>query len=253
MATQPTVPAAAKNSPPLENRFRTGLRDGVPIALGYLSVSFTFGIMAVAAGLPVWAAVVISMLNVTSAGQFAGLPLLAGPGTLVEMALTQIVINARYALRSLSLSQKLHHSVRLLDRVLIAFCNTDEIFAVASSKPGEVGRRYLYGLILTPYFGWAFGTFLGAAASSLLPEIVQSALGIAIYGMFLAIIIPPAKHFRPVFKVILVAVALSCIFRFVPGLNQISSGFVIIICAVAAAAFGARFFPVHSHRKEADS
>lgn len=228
------------------NSFHTGIRDGIPIALGYLSVSFTFGITAVAAGLPIWAAVVISMLNVTSAGQFAGLPLLAAGGSCIEMALTQFIINIRYALMSLSLSQKLHRSVSLLDRILIAFCNTDEVFAVASSKKGEVGKRYLYGLILTPYFGWAFGTFAGAAFSSLLPAIVQSALGIAIYGMFLAIIIPPAKHFRPVLKVVLFSVLLSCVFRFVPGLKEISSGFVIIICAVAAAGFGAFRYPIHS-------
>lgn len=231
------------------NSFRLGLKDGVPIGLGYLSVSFTFGMMAVAAGLPVWAAVLVSMLNVTSAGQFAGLPLLAASGSCIEMALTQFIINMRYALMSLSLSQKLHRSVNLLDRVLIAFCNTDEIFAVASSKKGEVGKRYLYGLILMPYFGWAFGTLIGAAASSLLPAIVQSALGIAIYGMFLAIIIPPAKHFRPVLKVVLFSVLLSCIFRFTPGLREISGGFVIIICAVSAAGLGAFCFPVHRERE----
>ncbi len=231
------------------NSFRLGLKDGVPIGLGYLSVSFTFGMMAVAAGLPVWAAVLVSMLNVTSAGQFAGLPLLAASGSCIEMALTQFIINMRYALMSLSLSQKLHRSVNLLDRILIAFCNTDEIFAVASSKKGEVGKRYLYGLILMPYFGWAFGTLIGAAASSLLPAIVQSALGIAIYGMFLAIIIPPAKHFRPVLKVVLFSVLLSCIFRFTPGLREISGGFVIIICAVSAAGLGAFCFPVHRERE----
>ncbi len=233
----------------LENSFRTGLKDGVPIGLGYLSVSFTFGIMAVGAGLPIWAAVLVSMLNVTSAGQFAGLPLLAA-GSCIEMALTQFVINIRYALMSLSLSQKLHRSVGLIDRLLIAFCNTDEVFAVASSKKGEVGKRYLYGLISAPYFGWALGTLIGAAAGSLLPELVRSALGIAIYGMFLAIIIPPAKHHRPVLKVVLFAVLLSCIFRFVPGLNQISSGFSVIICAVAAAGLGAFCFPLRTDREE---
>ncbi|MCI8332241.1 MAG: AzlC family ABC transporter permease [Clostridiales bacterium] len=230
-----------------ENSFYVGLKDGVPIALGYLSVSFTFGMMAVGAGLPVWVAVLVSMLNLTSAGQFAGLPLLLS-GSCIEMALTQFIINMRYALMSLSLSQKLHHSVNILDRLLIAFGNTDEIFAVASSKKGEVGKRYLYGLILAPYFGWAFGTFIGAAASSLLPPMIQSALGIAIYGMFLAIIIPPAKHARPVLTVVLFSVVLSCIFRFVPGLKEISSGFVIIICAVTAAGLGAFCFPVQTRR-----
>ncbi len=245
--------AQSETGPQPENGFRHGLKDGVPIGLGYLSVSFTFGVMAVSAGLPVWAAVVISMVNVTSAGQLAGLPILAAAGSPIEIAITQFVINIRYALMSLSLSQKLHRSVNLLDRFLIAFCNTDEVFAVASSKKGEVGKRYLYGLILAPYFGWALGTFVGAAATTLLPAIAQSALGIAIYGMFLAIIIPPAKHFRPVLVVVLVAVLLSCLLTFTPGLNQISGGFATIICAVIAAAVGARFFPLHEHREEADS
>lgn len=227
----------------LENRFRTGLKDGMPIGLGYLSVAFTFGIAAVGAGLTVWEAVLVSMLNLTSAGQFAGLPLLLG-GSAIEMALTQLVINLRYALMSLSLSQKLHRSVNLFDRLLIAFGNTDEIFAVASSKKGEVWKRYFFGLMLAPYLGWALGTLLGAAAGMLLPEIVRSALGIAIYAMFLAIIIPPARRFRPVLHVVTAAVLLSCLFRFAPLLNRVSTGFAIIICAVAAAALGATFAPL---------
>lgn len=229
---------------PTNNRFSKGLRDGVPIGLGYLSVSFTFGMMAVGAGLPVWAAVLISMANVTSAGQFAGLSLLTAGAPCFEMALTQLVINLRYALMSLSLSQKLDRSVGLLDRLVISFCNTDEIFAVASNQNGEVGRRYLYGLILIPYLGWASGTFVGAAASMFLPDFIRSALGIAIYGMFIAIIVPPAKKFRPVLRVVLLAVLLSCLFAWVPGLNQVSDGFVIIICAVVASAAGALFFPL---------
>ena len=117
-----------------QNSFKIGLKDGLPIALGYLSVSFTFGMMAVEGGLPVFTAVLISMTNLTSAGQFAGLDLILAGGAYLEMALTQLVINIRYALMSVSLSQKLHKSVNLLDRFLIAFSNTDEIFAVASGQ-----------------------------------------------------------------------------------------------------------------------
>lgn len=226
------------------NSFRKGLKDGIPIALGYLSVSFTFGMAAVSGGLPVSVAVAISMTNLTSAGQFAGLDLIFSAGSLFEMALTQFVINLRYSLMSVSLSQKLHKSVNLLDRLLIAFGNTDEIFAVAMGNPQEVGKKYMCGLILTPYFGWALGTLIGAAASSLLPEIIRSALGIAIYGMFLAIIVPPMKHSRAVTAVIAIAVILSCLFKFVPFLSSVSGGFVIIICAVIAAAVGAVIKPV---------
>ena len=226
------------------NSFIKGVRDGIPIALGYLSVAFTFGMEAVTNGLPVWAAVMISMTNLTSAGQFAGLTVILSSAPFFEMALTQLVINLRYSLMSLSLSQKLHRSVGLLDRLILSFFNTDEIFSVASSQKGEIGRRYFLGLCITPYIGWALGTFLGAAASGLLPSSVRSALGIAIYGMFIAILVPPAKQYRPVLKVILCAVLLSCLFRYVPGLNLVSPGLAIILCAAAASALGAWLFPV---------
>ena len=226
------------------NSFKTGLSDGIPIALGYLSVSFTFGIMASAGKLPVVIAVLISMTNLTSAGQFAGLNLILGGGSLVEMALTQLVINLRYALMSISLSQKMHKSVTLPDRFLIAFGNTDEIFAVASAKPGEVGKKYMLGLILLPFFGWSGGTLLGAAAGNILPESLTSALGIAIYGMFLAIFIPAMRRSRPITVVVLVSVALSCAFAYLPGLKNVSSGFVIILCALAASTVGALIAPV---------
>lgn len=228
----------------IQNSFSKGFRDGLPIGFGYLSVAFAFGMAAMADGLPLWAAVGISMTNVTSAGQVAGLSLIVTGAPLFEMALTQFIINLRYSLMSLSLSQKLDKQVRLLDRFLISFCNTDEVFAVAMGNKGDLGRRYLYGLICAPYFGWALGTFLGAAASSLLPAAVRSALGIAIYGMFIAIIIPPAKKSRPVFGVVMSSIALSCLFFYVPGLKNVSSGFVIIICAVAASLLGALLFPV---------
>ena len=234
----------------VQNSFLKGVRDGLPIGLGYISVSFTFGMMAVSAGLPLWGAALISMTNLTSAGQFAGLELIVAGASLVEMALTQLVINLRYALMSLSVSQKLAPSVTMAGRLMVSFGVTDEIFAVAAGQQEELGRNYLLGLILLPFFGWSGGTLLGAAASSFLPDSFMSALGIAIYGMFLAIIIPPARKLRPVLKVILLSVALSCLFRWVPVLNQLSSGFVIIICAVAASAFGAYFFPVAPAKRE---
>ena len=243
------------------NSFKTGLSDGIPIALGYLSVSFTFGIMASAGKLPAVIAVLISMTNLTSAGQFAGLQLILGGGSLVEMALTQLVINLRYALMSISLSQKMHKSVTFADRLWIAFGNTDEIFAVASAKPGEVGKKYMIGLILLPFFGWSGGTLLGAVAGSILPETLTSALGIAIYGMFLAIFIPAMKKSRPITVVVLVSVALSCAFAYLPGLKNVSSGFVIILCALAASAVGAVLAPIdpdapqeaHEKQKEGDA
>ena len=228
----------------MNKSFLQGVKHGIPIALGYLSVSFTFGMKAVGDGLTWAQAVLISMTNVTSAGQFAGLPLMVAQASLIEAALTQLVINLRYALMSLSLSQKLDHIMTTLHRMVFSFCNTDEIFAVASSQPGKVGRWYLYGLMSTPWLGWALGTLLGAVAGQLLPVFFRQALGIAIYGMFLAIILPPARRERPVRVVVLLAVGMSLCFRYLPVLNRLSSGFVIIICAVVASAVGALLFPV---------
>lgn len=228
--------------------FLQGIRHGIPIALGYLSVSFAFGIQAVAGGLSPLQAVLISMMNVTSAGQLAGLTLMLQGGSLMQMALSQLTINLRYALMSLSLSQRLDGSMTTLHRMLFAFCNTDEIFAVASSQPGKVGKWYLYGLMLTPYFGWALGTWLGAAAGTLLPQFVRTALGIAIYGMFIAIVVPPAREKRAVAVVVALAAGLSLCIRYIPALSFIGSGYAIILCAVIAAGVGAVLFPVEEEK-----
>lgn len=230
--------------------FRKGFKDGIPIGLGYLSVSFAFGMMATDGGLSILQAVLISMTNVTSAGQLAGLNLMLANAPLFEMALTQLIINLRYALMSLSLSQRLDSSMTTLHRMAFAFCNTDEVFAVASGQKGQVGRRYLYGLMVAPYAGWALGTFLGAAAGTLLPLMLRDALGVAIYGMFIAIIIPPAKKQTGVRVCVVLAAALSCLLYYTPGLNRISSGFSIIICAVAVSALCAKLFPI---REEDDA
>ena len=228
----------------MDKSFLKGVRHGVPIALGYLSVSFAFGIQAVSLSLSPMQAVLISLCNVTSAGQLAGITLMSEGASLMQMALAQLTINLRYALMSLSISQKLDGGMNTLRRMLFAFCNTDEIFAVASAQPGKVGHRYLYGLMLMPYFGWALGTLLGAVAGQLLPLFFRTALGIAIYGMFIAIVIPPAREHRPVRVVALTAAALSLALRYVPFLNRVGSGYAIMICAVAASCLGAALFPI---------
>ena len=234
-------------------KFAKGFRDGIPIGLGYLSVSFTFGMMAARSGLTIAQAVFISMTNVTSAGQLAGLNLMVAGAPMLEVALTQFVINLRYALMSLSLSQKLDGGMTTPRRMLFAFCNTDEVFAVAAGQKGLVGRDYLYGLITAPYFGWALGTFLGAAAGTLLPDILRDALGVAIYAMFIAIVVPPSKHNGAVRLAVVLAAALSCAMYYLPGLSRISSGFAIIICAVLVSALCARFFPIPDSNEEEDA
>lgn len=229
-----------------------GVKHGLPIGLGYLSVSFAFGMQCVGNGLTVLQALLISMTNLTSAGQLAGLQVMIAGSSLIEMAMTQFIINLRYALMGLSLSQKLGPTMNTARRMFFAFSNTDEIFAVAASQPEKLYHHYLYGLMTMPYIGWSLGTFLGAAAGQILPEFVCNALGIAIYGMFLAIILPPARREKPVRVVVLIAVAVSLLFHYLPMLKDVSGGFAVIICAVVAAALGALLFPVKDASVPAD-
>lgn len=226
----------------MRSHYVQGLRHGIPIALGYLSVSFGFGIMAVRAGISPLAAVMISVTNLTSAGQAAGVSVIAEGGTLIEMALTQIVINLRYSLMAISLSQKVDEKFTTSHRLLAGYGITDEIFAVASAQPKEISPAYMYGLVTAGFAGWSLGTFLGAFAGSALPQAFTDAMGIMLYGMFLAIIIPAAKKRHSVLCVILIAAGISILFKYV--FTFVSGGFAIIIGAVAASAAGALLFPV---------
>ncbi len=231
--------------------YKNGLLDGVPIGLGYLSVSFGFGIAVVAGKLPALVALIISMTNETSAGQVAGLGIILSSGPLIEMALTQLIINIRYSLMAISLSQRLDASFTTPWRMLLAFSITDEIFAVASTKRERVGTKYFSGLATAPYIGWTLGTLLGALAGTLLPSIIRDSMGLMIYGMFLAIILPPARRERGVLFAVCVAVGLSCILYYVPLFDFISGGFSLIISAVIAAALSAWLFPVPTADEEA--
>lgn len=226
------------------NSFLKGIKDGLPICIGYFAVSFAFGITAVGLGLTWLEALLISMTNLTSAGQLAGVPIIAGGGSLIEMAVSQLVINSRYALMSVTLSQKLGKSIKLPHKFLVSFGNTDEIFAVAQTGKNLVGKKYMYGLILTPWIGWSSGTLLGAVADNILPAIIISALGVAIYGMFVAIVVPAAKKQKNVLLCVILAVLLSCMFKYLPVLNTIPDGFVIIICAVIASGIFAFLSPI---------
>ena len=226
------------------NSWKQGLQDGIPIALGYISVSFAFGMMASNQGIPVWTSVLISFSNLTSAGQFAGLGIIAANGSMMEMALSQFVINLRYFLMSLSLTQKLDEKTTTSQRAVIAHGITDEIFALSSSKSKKVGFLYMISLMFLPILGWTGGTFLGAAASTLLPVILRDSLGIMIYGMFLAIIIPPCRISKNIGIVVLMAAVTSCLFQVLSAYISIGSGFVIILCTLFAAGVGAFLFPI---------
>lgn len=224
--------------------FNKGIKDGLPIGLGYLSVAFAFGVQASIVGIPLFMSVFISMTNLTSAGQLAGLTVIAAVGTVLEMILTQLVINARYFLMSLTLSQKLDDSFSLGHRLFLSAFVTDEIFAVAAAKPKTFGRKYFYGLVILPYCGWALGTLLGAAAGSILPVQLTNALGIALYAMFIAIIIPPSISVKGVLPAVIIAAGLSAAMYYVPVINALNEGFRYIISAVISAAVTALFFPV---------
>ncbi len=228
--------------------FKNGLKDGIPIMFGYFAVSIAFGVTAVELGVSEIISILISMTNLTSAGQLAGVAVIAVLGSVVEMILTQLVINARYFLMSLTLSQKLDGKFKTLDRFLCAFGITDEIFAVAVSKK-EVSKNYMYGLILLPYVGWTLGTVLGALMGSFLPEVLLNALSIGLYAMFIAIIIPECLNNKNVIKVVLISAVLSCLFYFVPYVNEISTGISYIICAIVSAVICSLLYPI----KEEDS
>ena len=225
-------------------KFQQGMRDGIPICLGYFAVSFTFGMMAVGGGLSIWQAVLISLTNLTSAGQFAGLNLIFTGAPYYEMALTQLVINLRYCLMSFSLSQKVDQKANPLHRFFMAHGVTDEIFGISSAVHGDLSPWYMYGAMSVAIPGWTCGTLLGAISGNLMPDFIASALGIAIYGMFLAIVIPASKSSRTILAVVVGAMILSGLFSVVPGLKQISSGFVIIIVTVLVAAIAAWLRPI---------
>ena len=232
-----------------QNSYLSGLKKGIPIALGYLSVSFGFGISVVSRGIEAVWAVIISMTNLTSAGQLAGVGVILSQGPIIEMVLTQLVINLRYSLMGIALTQKLG-TYSLRHRIFSAFGITDEIFAVAINEGGEIGPRFMYGLITLPYLGWTAGTLIGVFAGDILPLSVSAALGIAIYSMFVAIVVPPARAERGVLIACITAAAVSCAIAFLPFLSFITAGFSIIICAVIGSAVAAYFFPIKETEDE---
>ena len=226
------------------SEYKTGVQRGLPVGIGYFSVSFGFGAMAAAQGVRALDATLISLTNLTSAGQFAGLTLIVAMASLWELVLTQIVINSRYALMSLALSQRMGSRIGFLPRLIIAFFNTDEIFALAMAYERPLNTSFCLGLGLTPILGWTGGTLLGALAGSVLPLGIRTALGVMLYGMFIAIVVPPAREEKPVLAAVALALLCSCLFTWVPGLKDISAGISIVLCTVIAAAVCAAVFPI---------
>ncbi|SMD00507.1 AzlC family ABC transporter permease [Sporomusa malonica] len=230
--------------------WKNGIKDGIPICLGYFAVSFTFGIMAKNAGLTPFQAVFMSVTNLTSAGQFAALGLIGVSSTYIEMAVTQLILNLRYCLMSCSISQKLDSQKAFLHRFLVAYGVTDEIFGVSVCKNGTLNPFYNYGLMSAAVPGWTFGTLLGVLSGSILPERIISALSIAIYSMFLAIIFPPARGNKLLACIILISMLMSLLFAKLPVFSHISAGFKIIILTLLIAGIAALLFPIKEEVEE---
>ena len=224
--------------------FRRGVRDGMPIALGYFAVAFTLGIAAKNAGFSAVQAMVESLTNNASAGEYAVFSLAAAGAGYWEVAVMTLVANARYLLMSCALSQKLAPETGLGHRMLVAFDVTDEIFGVSIAFPGRLNPFYTYGAMAVAIPGWALGTFLGVVVGNVLPLRLVSALSVGLYGMFLAIIVPPARESRVVLALVLLSFAASWSAASLPALAAVSSGVKTIVLTVAISLGAAVLFPV---------
>jgi predicted branched-subunit amino acid permease len=226
------------------NDYVYGLKKSIPIALGYFAVSFSFGVMCKNEGISPLLSTIISATNVTSSGQYAGVKLISACASYLEIFLTVLLINLRYALMSLSLNQKLDSSIPTAHRLLFGFGITDEVYAVAISENKKITTKYMFGLITLPILFWTLGTLIGVLSSSIMPEKLLNALGISLYAMFIAIIIPDARRSYKVLFVILLSAAISCLFYYVPYINKIGLGFKIIISTIISSTIGALIFPI---------
>ncbi len=228
---------------------KKGLRDGIPIGLGYLAVSFALGISAKNAGLTAFQATLASLLCNASAGEYAGFTVIASNAPYFEMALITLIINARYLLMSAALSQKLPEHTSFLHRLGLGYVITDEIFGASVTVKGWLNPFYNYGLALASLSLWAIGTCLGVVVGNVLPDNVVSALSVLLYGMFLAIIIPPARDNKVVRGMVAIAMIGSFAFSRLPYLSALSSGNRIIILTVVISLIAAILFPVQEEQE----
>lgn len=227
--------------------WKQGAKDGLPVFLGYLAVSFTFGIAARDVPRP-FETVLMSAANYTSAGQFAALGLIAASASLWEVAASQLVINLRYSLMACCLSQKLERDVPAYQRFFMATGLTDEVFGLSASIKGRLNPIYTYGVMSTALPGWVLGTLLGVMSSGLMPPRVMSALGIAIYGMFIAIIFPPARNDHKL--AIIIALSMACsMFCDWAALPALTPGMKRIVLSLAIAGAAAVLFPLEQRKK----
>jgi len=224
--------------------FAKGMRDGVPISLGYFAVAFSLGIAARNIGFSAFQAFLMSLFNNASAGEFAAFTLIGAGAGYLEVALMTLVSNARYLLMSCALSQKLDASTPLLPRMLIGFDVTDEIFGVSINYPGKLNPWYTYGVILIALPGWSLGTYFGVLFGTILPTMLVNALSVSLYGMFIATIVPPARTNKIVAALIVASMALSWLLASIELFSFLSEGSKVILLTVVISAFAAWKFPI---------
>ncbi len=222
---------------------RLGMRDGAPIGLGYFAVAFSLGIAAKNAGLSAMQACLASILCNASAGEYAGFTVIAANASYIEMAFITAVANARYILMSCAMSQRISPGTGSHHRLLMSFDITDELFGIAMARPGSLDPYYTYGAMTVSIPMWAAGTAIGAAAGSILPHSLVSALSVALYGMFLAVIIPPARRDRIILALVVVSFALSLAASMLPYVRDVSEGTRTVILTVIISAAAALLFP----------
>lgn len=233
--------------------FGRGLKDGIPIGLGYLAVSFTLGIASKKAGLTSFQAALMSLTNLTSAGEFAALSLITAQAAYTEMAITQLIINLRYCLMSCALSQKIDSRAGIGHRLLVAFGVTDEIFGVSIGVAKKLSPYYSYGMMCMAIPGWTIGTYIGVVSGSVLPGRVLSAMSVALYAMFIAVIIPPCRENRVIAGIIGISMAASTAMTYLPVIRKISSGTRIILLTVLIAGVAAVIFPIKEEGEETNN
>ncbi len=225
------------------NAFKSGLRDGLPIGLGYLAVSFSLGIMARKVGLTPFQGFLTSLLCMASAGEYAGFTVIGALGTYLEMAIAILIANARYLLMSCSMSQRMESHLSLKHRLIMAFDITDEVFAISIARPGWLNPYYTYGAMVTTMPFWSIGTALGVVAGNMMPTRLVSAFSVALYGMFLAVIIPPAKKDKVIAGIIVVCFTVSYLSSYIPFIKDMSDGTKTIVFTIVISAMAALIFP----------
>lgn len=230
--------------------FKMGMHNGIPIMLGYFTVSFTFGIQASHISLNAIDAALISLTNLTSAGQFAGLGIIAANSPFFEMAISQIIINSRYLLMSSSLSQKIEHDTSFIKRAVMAFGTTDEIYSLAVTSKQPLSPYYVYGMMAVAIPGWTLGTFFGVILGDILPSTLVSALNIALYAMLISAIIPATKNNKKIAVIITISMFVSFLFTVIPYLKELSSGIHIIIISIVLTSIFAIIFPLKEEGHE---